>query len=282
VRGVRPHPVQMVNYYEILKVSPEATSAEIKSAYRRLARKLHPDTVSGSEETAVKFAEIAEAYEILGNAKERTRYDRQLAEAQFHASNGSSPFMSDNRHVKRWRQMVFEKRYNDIIDRMLAEERLEALAFQRAVFPFVALLISCLVSTAVKPKIFISQGNIGKIIIVSFFVVGLIHLAGRIQDSFTRYTESEDAIHDSILDGTERAAKPMPRVLAAVIVIGSVVLALATGYAIGSWTNVFARILPSMFSENFEPEFFLYPPIITFFVDVMHSLAYRFERSPGI
>ena len=67
----------MVNYYDILKVSPKASRAEIKSAYRRLARKLHPDRNNGSEETALKFAAIAEAYEILGNAKERVKYDRR-------------------------------------------------------------------------------------------------------------------------------------------------------------------------------------------------------------
>jgi len=59
----------MVNYYDTLKVSPKASSAEIKSAYRRLARKLHPDVNNGSEETALKFAQIAEAYEVLGNSR---------------------------------------------------------------------------------------------------------------------------------------------------------------------------------------------------------------------
>ncbi len=69
----------MVNYYDILKVSPEASKAEIKSAYRRLAHKLHPDRNNGSEETALKFAAIAEAYEILGNSKERVKYDRKMS-----------------------------------------------------------------------------------------------------------------------------------------------------------------------------------------------------------
>ena len=53
----------MVNYYDILKTSPKASNAEIKSAYRRLARKLHPDKNNGSEETARAFAAIAEAYD---------------------------------------------------------------------------------------------------------------------------------------------------------------------------------------------------------------------------
>ena len=117
----------MVNYYEILKVSQKATGPEIKSAYRRLARKLHPDRNNGSEETALKFAAIAEAYEILGNAKERVRYDRRLLDAQYSSNgNGDSLFYSQNPHARRWRQMVYERRYNDIIDRMIAEAQAAA------------------------------------------------------------------------------------------------------------------------------------------------------------
>ena len=71
----------MVNYYESLKVSPKASRTEIKSAYRRLARKLHPDKNNGSEETARAFAVIAEAYEVLSNAKERAAYDQRILQA---------------------------------------------------------------------------------------------------------------------------------------------------------------------------------------------------------
>src|SRR3954453_20993402 len=125
----------MVNYYETLKVSPKASGPEIKSAYRRLARKLHPDKNNGSEQTARAFAEIAEAYEILGNPKERVDYDKRLLEAQFNGSmNGNSVFASSNAHARRWRKMVYEHRYNEIIDRMIAEERRESMDLQRIIF----------------------------------------------------------------------------------------------------------------------------------------------------
>ena len=71
----------MVNYYDTLKVSPKASGVEIKSAYRRLARKLHPDVNNGSEDTARKFAEIAEAYEVIGNSRQRAAYDKRLLHA---------------------------------------------------------------------------------------------------------------------------------------------------------------------------------------------------------
>lgn len=269
----------MVNYYDILKVSHEASGAEIKSAYRRLARKLHPDKNNGSEETALKFAAIAEAYEVLGNQRERTRYDKRLSEITANGS-GDSVFTSTNSHAKRWRQMVYEKRFNDIIDRMIADERREAMAFQKVIYPLVALFISAILVTALKPKIFVAAqtGNVSRIIIVALFLAGVILLVRRIRDGFSRFTENLDNIHESILDEGERKPKPFQSVTVAALLIGGIVLCLSVGYLIGSYTDFAANIQPNMFSTTFEPEFFLYPPIVTFFVDLMHSFASGLDR----
>lgn len=64
------------DYYEVLGVSRGATDAEIKSAYRKLAVRYHPDKNPGDREAEEKFKEAAEAYSILSNAEQRARYDR--------------------------------------------------------------------------------------------------------------------------------------------------------------------------------------------------------------
>lgn len=67
-------PVQFKDYYETLGVARNASQDDIRKAYRRLARKYHPD-VNKSPDAEGKFKDIAEAYEVLGDAAKRGKYD---------------------------------------------------------------------------------------------------------------------------------------------------------------------------------------------------------------
>ncbi len=64
------------DYYEVLGVPRNASSEEIKRAFRSLARELHPDANPGSPEAEARFKEVALAYEVLSNPERRERYDR--------------------------------------------------------------------------------------------------------------------------------------------------------------------------------------------------------------
>src|SRR5512146_235285 len=64
------------DYYEVLGVKRNASEGEIKKAYRRLARKFHPDVNPGDKRAVERFKEVQEAYEVLSDADKRKTYDR--------------------------------------------------------------------------------------------------------------------------------------------------------------------------------------------------------------
>lgn len=77
---------QQRDYYEILGISKSASDADIKKAYRRLAKKYHPD-VNKEPDAAEKFKEVQEAYDVLSDAQKRSQYD-QFGHAAFDQNAG--------------------------------------------------------------------------------------------------------------------------------------------------------------------------------------------------
>src|ERR671939_1630237 len=68
--------VKTRDYYEVLGVSRGATEEQIKTAYRKLARKFHPDLNPGDKAAEERFKELQEAYDVLSDAEKRKLYDQ--------------------------------------------------------------------------------------------------------------------------------------------------------------------------------------------------------------
>ncbi|NVJ98285.1 MAG: J domain-containing protein [Alphaproteobacteria bacterium] len=82
----------MNDLYKILGISTDASQADVKKAYRALAKKYHPDTNKDDPKIAERFKEVSSAYSILGNDEQRSRYDRGEIDHTGAEVRRSSPF----------------------------------------------------------------------------------------------------------------------------------------------------------------------------------------------
>lgn len=102
----------MKDYYKILNISMNATDAEIKKAFRTLAKKYHPDRNPDDKEALRKFQEVNEAYEILSKEDSRKKYDNDRA--NFKGNNKDE----NNKSSKNSKAKNDNKKYQDKGDSM--------------------------------------------------------------------------------------------------------------------------------------------------------------------
>ena len=79
------------DYYEVLGVDKNVSEADLKKAYRKVAKKYHPDTNPGDAEAEEKFKEAAEAYAVLSDPEKKAKYD-QFGHAAFEQGGGPGGF----------------------------------------------------------------------------------------------------------------------------------------------------------------------------------------------
>jgi len=73
-----------MDYYQLLEIGRHATQDEIKTSYRKMAIKHHPDKNPGDEKAAQKFKRCTEAFEVLSDAKKKANYDLTLGQIHYH------------------------------------------------------------------------------------------------------------------------------------------------------------------------------------------------------
>lgn len=280
----------MIDYYRILGVRRTASNAEIKSAYRKLARMRHPDVNEGSAKAAREFALLSKAYHILIDPQERAFYDQRLT-AQTNRSY--SILSSDNPHAQRARNVAVQARWDRVVDEVLERDRRENTERQRAVFTTVSLFLSTFFVAMIKPHVWEFFDYAGRAIVVTLFVIGMWHLATRLREYFEHYTYAPKPIQDSILREDEKPEQPFTRSSAYTFLILGYAVSIAMGLFIGWHTqdyfsdlNMLVRYrvaaVPSpvlMYSPFvlLIPDLILYPPIAVLIVDSMHALASRID-----
>jgi len=268
----------VVDYYKVLKIKRTASAAEIKSAYRKLARERHPDLNGGSEGAAREFALVSLAYRTLSDPQERAFYDTQLQRAHSADFQSGSVFQSNNPHAQRLRRMAVQARFDRRVDQLIEADRRENFALQQAVFTTVTLFLSTFFVSWFKPPFWYSFQYVGRAVVITLFFIGLWHLAVRLKQCFEHYTYSPNAIHDSVINA-EQPDKPFTRFTASTFLIVGSLLSLAGGLYLGSvmkYFEIFSDI-NYLFGQNFRLDLLFYPPIAVLIVDTMHNIASKID-----
>ncbi len=267
----------MVDYYKVLGIQRSATAAEVKSAYRRLARQRHPDLNGGSEKAAREFALIAMAYRTLSDPQERSYYDSQYRKR---AGEASESFLhhSDNPHARRMRRVAAQARMDRVVDNLIAAERRENFAMQRAVFTTVSLFLSTFFVAWLKPRFWQLSGGIGRALILSLFLIGLWHLIARLREHFSRYTYQPNSLHESVTHEVERSDKPFTRFAASSFLVIGYMACLGAGLLLGEqmYSTILSEV-PFLYDTQIRPELLFYPPIAVLVIDTLHMIAAKID-----
>lgn len=280
----------MIDYYRILGVKATASQAEIKSAYRKLARKHHPDVNRDSKTAAEQFSLISKAYTTLSDPQERAYYDDQLNTLR---TRGYSILNSDNPHAKRARNLAIQAKWDRLVDEVLERDRLENRERQRAVFTTVSLFLSTFFLALIRPQLWLVFNTIGRAMVLALFVLGIWHLTTRLREYFAHYTYIPKAIQDTIIRVHEAPEQPFTRLSAYTFLLVGYALSAGIGLYIGWHTQDFFIDLNSLFRHQVAdvhssviayasaallvPDLILYPPIAVLIIDTVHGLASRID-----
>ena len=279
----------MIDYYKLLSVKSTATQAEIKSAYRKLARKSHPD-LNPNSQAGRQFALLSKAYHTLIDPQERAYYDEQLR-----AQNNRSYSIldSNNPHAKRARNLAVQAKWDRLVDQVLERDRLENRERQRAVFTTVSLFLSTFFLAMMRPQLWTVFSTWGKVIVLTLFVMGVWHLANRLREYLAHYTYKPRLFTYSIMRGESLPEQPFTRFSAYTFLLVGYALSVGIGLYIGWHTQDFFNDITLLFRHRVGvvqssmlaytwaalliPDLIVYPPIAVLIVDTVHGIASRID-----
>lgn len=279
----------MIDYYRILGVKTNASQTEIKSAYRKLARKSHPD-VNPNSEAARQFSLLSRAYHTLIDPQERAYYDEQL-NAQKNRSY--SILDSNNQYARRARNLAVQAKWDRLVDEVLERDRQEVRERQRAVFTTVSLFLSTFFLAMMRPQFWQVFSTLGRVVVLTLFVIGVWHLANRLREYLAHYTYKPEPIQGSIISQNALPEQPFTRFSAYTFLLVGYALSVGIGLYIGWHTQDFFSDLRLLFQHRVAvvqssvmantwagvliPDLIVCPPIAVLIIDTVHGLASRID-----
>jgi len=279
----------VIDYYKVLGIKRSASSADIKSAYRKLARLRHPDVNRDSESAAREFALLSKAYHVLSDPQERSYYDDQL---RGRGDRNYSILHSENPHARRARNLAVQAKWDRVVDEVLEHDRKENRERQRAVFTTVSLFLSTFFVALMRPQLWGFFDYVGRAIVFTLFVIGVWHLATRLREYFKHYTYIPKPIQASLMSQEEKPEQPFTRFSAYTFLLVGYALSIGVGLFINWHTQDFFNDLTLLYQHRVEmvqgtallqsstlmvPDLLLYPPIFVLIVDSMHALTSRMD-----
>jgi hypothetical protein len=259
----------MADLYAVLGVSRTASSSEIKSAYRRLARRYHPD-VNSDPAAPAKFAQINEAYHMLVDPERRRSYDRTGV------SPSSAARRANHAAARAARKAYYQERADRIVNEWLQREREETRARGKAVYTTVTLFVSTFIVT-MFPAFFEPTNLFWGLAVIVLFGIGTRHLYTSLKEHFDHYTYRPARI--SVTRPERKPDKRFKRSVAWAFVIGGYLLSVGTGILIGLLTESFSsQFMGSMTIAEALLYAMVYPPIAVLIVDTMYLINLRFEN----
>ena len=259
----------MVDYYQILGVKSTASVNEINAAYKRLARKRHPDLNGGSPEAALEFVEITKARDLLIDPKRRAAYD---AQRNAYAAKGAyAPIVNPTveTYVRRARS---DARIKQNIENFLVIEREEIRALQQTIYPIVAFLFASFFVPLVRPHFWHSSGSKGRTVLLVLFVIGVWYTVSKISAAIKFHTEDQSAAPD---DQTPRSfTKRQAYLYIGLAAVGCALLGTLIGTSL---TNSLLSAMPMFFHSTLQWELLFYPWIVVLVIGTVHSLSQKID-----
>jgi hypothetical protein len=255
----------MKDLYEVLGVKRGASSSEIKSAYRRLARRYHPD-VSASPDAAHKFVRINQAYQILSDSGRRWAYDH----GEIH-DDARTFYASREAEV-----VAMQREFDKIVDEWMARDRQEAAARAHAVLIVVPFFLSAFYVMVSKPTIIEQSRWFGKVLVLGLAIYGAVYLVKNLSLVFARYTyHVPDRLTSVFAHAESPREKPISRRAGLFFLVCGYFVSVGLGYVVGKFLPGYGTAL----SMSTLIGTVIYPPIAVLIIGSIRKIGMLLDRS---